>query len=65
MHVHAALVLAVEPTDVGLGSVRLEHDGDAVEFLMPRMKDVPRHGAAQTATPKCRSNAAVRSAAIA
>src|SRR5689334_15583177 len=66
MHVHAAIVLAVEPADVGLVTYGLEHDRHAVQRLMPRMKNMPGHGApVQTAAAKWRSKAAVRSAAIA
>ena len=35
VQVDAALVLAVESAHVGRGAVRLEHDGDAVQLLMP------------------------------
>ena len=39
------LVLTVEPAHVGRGPVRLEHDGDPVQLLVPRMKDVSGHDA--------------------
>ena len=59
-HVHARLVLAVEPADVGQRAAGLDHHGDAVQLVVTRVKDVP----AQTAAPKCRSNALTRSAAM-
>jgi len=65
VQVHPALILTVEPPDVGPGPVGLEHDGDAVQLLMTRMEDVSRHRRpAQTVAAQWRSNAAVRSAAI-
>ena len=58
--VHASLVLSVEPADVSQPSAGLDHHGDAVELVVSRVKDVP----AQTAAPKCLSNALTRSPAI-
>lgn len=65
VHVHAAFILAVEASHIGFGAVRLDDDRDAMQVLMPWMKDVAGHGTpVQTVAPKCRSNAAVKSAAI-
>jgi len=65
VHVHATVVLAVEPAHVRSRPVRLQHHRDAVQLLMPRVKHVSRHRRlAQTVAAQWRSNAAVRSTAI-
>src|SRR5687768_4758917 len=58
--VHARLVLRVEPADIGHRAAGFDHHGDAVQLVVPGVKDVP----AQTAAPKCFSNALTNSPAI-
>jgi hypothetical protein len=58
--VHARIVLGVEPADIGQRAGGLDHHGDAVQLVVARVKDVP----AQTAAPKCLSNALTSSPAI-
>lgn len=58
--VHASRVLRIEPADIRQRASGLHHHGDAVQLVMPRVKDVP----AQTAAPKCLSNALTSSPAI-
>ena len=62
-HVHAARVFAVVPPDVRQWSIGLDYNGNPMQLRVARVKYVPGHQA--TAAPKNRSNAAVRSAAIA
>ena len=62
-HVHAARVFAVVPPDVRQRSIGLDHNGYPMQLRVAWMKYVPGHQA--TAAPKNRSNAALRSAAIA
>ena len=65
VHVNTALILAVEASHICLGAVRFDDDRDAMQILMTWMKDVAGHGPPlQTVAPKCRSKAAVKSAAI-
>jgi hypothetical protein len=53
VHVHAVLVLTVEPADVRLGAMGLEYDGHTMQGLMSWMKDMSRHCVpAQTAAAK-------------
>lgn len=63
VHQDAPLILTVEAADVGQRTLRLEYDGDPVQLLVSRVKDVPRHG--QTVAPQYRSNAATRFSATA
>lgn len=58
---HAPLVFRIESADIREGTSGLDHHGDPVELVVPRVEDVP----AQTAAPKCLSNAFTRSPAIA
>jgi hypothetical protein len=37
------LILAVEAANVGARPVGLDHHGDAVQLVVPRMEDVARH----------------------
>ena len=64
--VQALLILAVEAADIGARPVGLDHHGDAVQLVMPRMEDVACQGGRlpQTVAAQKRSNAEVRSAAI-
>ena len=57
---HTGLVLRVEPADIGQRAAGLDHHGDPVQLVVSRVKDVP----AQTAAPKCLSNALTSSPAI-
>ena len=56
----AALILGIEPAHVRERPLGLHHHRDAVQIVVARVKDVP----AQTAAPKCLSNALTRSPAI-
>jgi hypothetical protein len=58
--VHAGGVLGVEPADIGQRAPGLDYYGDTVQLVVTRVKDVP----AQTAAPKCLSNAFTSSPAI-
>jgi hypothetical protein len=42
-HVHPTLILAVITAHIRQGAVRLDHDGNPVQFRMTRVKDVTRH----------------------
>jgi hypothetical protein len=53
-------VLGVEPADIGQRAPGLDYYGDTVQLVVTRVKDVP----AQTAAPKCLSNAFTSSPAI-
>ena len=59
-HPDAALIFGVEAAHESFPAVRFQHDRDAVQLVVAGMKDVTH-----TAAAKCRSKAAVRSAAIA
>jgi hypothetical protein len=58
--VHTRLVLGVESADIGQRAAGLHYHGDPVQLVVPRVKDV----SAQTAAPKCLSNALTSSPAI-
>ena len=58
--VYTRLVLRVEPADIRERAAGLDYDGDPVQLVVSRVKDVP----AQTAAPKCLSNALTRSPAM-
>jgi hypothetical protein len=58
--VYARLVLRIESADIGQRTAGLDHYGDPVQLVVSRVKNVP----AQTAAPKCLSNALTSSPAI-
>lgn len=45
------LILTIEATDIGARTVRLQHDGDPMQLVMPRVKNVSRPGH-QTVAPQ-------------
>jgi len=61
---HPALVLRIEPTDVGVGVAGIEHHGYAVQLVPLGVQRPPRETVAHTATPKYLSNAFVNSPAM-
>ena len=65
VQMHPAVVLTVESSHVGAWAASLQYDGDAVQLVVPGMKDVAAHPGHDTVAAKWRSNAPVKSAAMA
>ena len=51
VHDDPSLILTIETTDIGARTICLQHDGDPMQLVMPRVEDVSRPGH-QTVAPQ-------------